>query len=96
MTGSFDQSAAANTLETTVEGTTTVKHGATVSASVLRAREKAHAMAIDAYVLKLKEYRLRIDELEAELQRCRQDSDSLVYELKDTQTQVIMLQESKA
>ena len=77
------QSAAANTLDSNVDAGL-AKHTSIVLAdsSINRCR--------------CKQYRLRIEELEAELRKCKQESDSLIDDLRETKTKVAVLEESKA
>lgn len=53
-------------------------------------------MQLDAYVVKIKEYRLRIEELEAELKKCKSENESLIDDLCDSKTKVAVLEESRA
>lgn len=53
-------------------------------------------MQIDTYILKIKEYHVRIEDLEAELLKCKQENNSLIDDLRDTKTKVAVLAESKA
>ena len=84
-------SAAANTLESSIESS-----GSVTAASMLRKQEKTHSMQIDTYILKIKEYHVRIEDLEAELLKCKQENNSLIDDLRDTKTKVAVLAESKA
>lgn len=53
-------------------------------------------MQLEAYVQKLREYRLKIDSLEQELTKCRQENESLIFDLRDSKTKVAILEEQKA
>ena len=45
---------------------------------------------------KLKEYRVTIVNLEEELRRCKQENESLIFDLRDSKTKVAVLEENKA
>ena len=53
-------------------------------------------MQLHAYVQKLKEYRVTIVNLEEELRRCKQENESLIFDLRDSKTKVAVLEENKA
>lgn len=53
-------------------------------------------MQLDVYVQKIKEYRVKIAELEEELQRFKRENDSLIDDLRDSKTKVAVLEEGKA
>lgn len=64
--------------------------------NVMTNRDRVNAMQLDVYVLKLKEYRATIDELEKVLQKCRSENESLIFDLRDCKTKVAVLEENKA
>ena len=45
---------------------------------------------------KLKEYRVKIVNLEEDLRRCKQENESLIFDLRDSKTKVAVLEENKA
>ena len=45
---------------------------------------------------KIKEYRVTIVNLEEELRRCKQENETLIFDLRDSKTKVAVLEESKA
>ena len=53
-------------------------------------------MQLHAYVQKIKEYRDKIVNLEEEQRRCKQENESLIFDLRDSKTKVAVLEESKA
>ena len=53
-------------------------------------------MQLDVYVQKIKEYRVKIDELEDELRNFKQENDTLIDDLRDSKTKVAVLEENKA
>ena len=53
-------------------------------------------MQLHAYVQKIKEYRAKIINLEEELRRCKQENESLIFDLRDSKTKVAVLEENKA
>ena len=53
-------------------------------------------MQLEAYVIKIREYRQRIEELEGELKKCKSENESLIDDLCDSKTKVAVLEESKA
>ena len=53
-------------------------------------------MRLHAYLTKIKEYRVTIVNLEEELRRCKQENESLIFDLRDSKTKVAMLEEKKA
>ena len=55
-----------------------------------------NAMQLDVYVQKIKQYRQRIEELEAEVKKFKLENDSLIDDLRDCKTKVAVLEESKA
>lgn len=48
------------------------------------------------YVLKIKEYRVKIEGLSNELKKYKQENESLIDDLRETKTKVAVLEESKA
>ena len=63
---------------------------------VVNQRQKVNAMQLDVYVQKIKQYRQRIEELEAEVKKFKLENDSLIDDLRDCKTKVAVLEESKA
>ena len=53
-------------------------------------------MQLDVYVHKIKEYREKIESLEKELEKCRSENDSLIFDLRESKTKVAVLEENKA
>lgn len=53
-------------------------------------------MQLHAYVQKIKEYRVNIINLEEELRKCKQENESLIFDLRDSKTKVAVLEESRA
>ena len=62
----------------------------------MNARHQVNSMQLEVYVQKIKEYRVKIEEMKGELKKCQSENDSLIDDLRDTKTKVAVLEESKA
>lgn len=62
----------------------------------INGRQKVNAMQLEVYVLKIKEYRVKIEGLSNELKKYKQENESLIDDLRETKTKVAVLEESKA
>ena len=70
----------------------TVSHAQT-SVKAFNGRHNVNQMQLEAYVQKLKEYRIKIDSLQQELIKCQQENESLIFDLRDSKTRVAILEE---
>ena len=103
MTGSFQQPAPANQIELSEDVTdganlvrrnTITNHFAnTTSAQLDNGHEKANSIQLDNYVKKIKEYHLKIEQLEADLRQCKSENESLIDDLCESKTKVAVLEE---
>ena len=66
------------------------------SANAFNSRQKVNQMQLEAYLQKLKEYRIKLNSLQEELAKCRQENESLIFDLRDSKTKVAILEEQKA
>ena len=69
---------------------------AQTSVKAFNGRHNVNQMQLEAYVQKLKEYRIKVDSLQQELIKCQQENESLIFDLRDSKTRVAILEEQKA
>ena len=62
----------------------------------MNSRQKVNSMQLEVYVKKIKEYHIKIEQLEQELKKCKLENDSLIDDLRDSKTKVAVLEENKA
>ena len=74
----------------------TVANPNATSSAMASSKQKANQMQLEAYVQKLREYQQKMAEMEQELQKCKEENDCLIFDLRDSKTKVAVLEEKKA
>ena len=74
----------------------TVANATNASGTMASSKQKANQMQIEAYAQKNRELQHKIEEMELELQKFKQENEALIFDLRDSKTKVAVLEEKKA